>query len=482
MLVDVNMRMVPLAHRVRTSLLLGAAGATIVAALLLHARPTPPPTTDERADDGMRLGARTMSTRIPIGAHDESLAVLIGAPAAAPASRPPVSIAIVIDRSPSMADSESGTPFSNAKAAAARLVDKLDTRDAFAIVAYANSDVTVAPMTAATPEAKRAAVAAIAALGTSTGDDNGTCIACGLMRGTGELARTPVTGGVRRVVIISDGQANTTTSHALADVGFAKDEAIRFAHDAAAHGISVSSVGVGLGFDEITMIKLADVGHGNYYFVEDTRDLDTMFGSELESAAGTIATDVRLTVGDAPGVHIEEAYGYSLTRIGDRVEIPIADLRAGETRKVVLRVRVSPARLGAFAVSDQIELAWKRVSDGAPRLATTSAWVEVVDDATAVAATVDRPTVEIVEQALSAKALEEATVAYDKYGSQAAQAVIQYRVNAVHANRYLEPAAVERIDQAHNAAIGSFAAAPSGGDAGEKAKKVTRGAAFQLAR
>jgi Ca-activated chloride channel homolog len=472
--------MVSSAHRVRTPLLLGAAGATILAALFLHARPTTILVDETTDDPGMKLGARLVATRILGDAHEENLAVTITAPPHA-GGRPPVSLAIVIDRSPSMRDSESGTPFANAKAAAARLVDKLADGDAFSIVAYANTDRTVTPMAAVTADARRSAKAAIAALQPSNGDDDGTCIACGLTRGAGELARTPIAGGVRRIVIISDGQANTTTSHNLGDVGFAKDEAIDLARDAATHGISVSSVGVGLGFDEVTMIKLADVGRGNYYFVEDTRDLDAMFTSELAHLGDTVATEVHLTLTEGPGVRIEEAYGYPMERTGDHVTIPIADLLAGSTTKVVLRVSMSAVPVGPLEVS-RVELAWRRVADGSLRHAHTAALAEVVEDASTVASTIDRATVEAVEQALSSRALVEAIGTYDKYGSAAAQQVIQYRVNAIQSNRYLEPDAVQRIQQVHDAAIHSFATAPSGGDAGEKAKKLTQGAAHDLAR
>src|SRR5438034_6543245 len=106
------MKMPSTAQRVRTSIVLGAAGATLIATLLLHARPTPPPSADDRADDGMQLSARLPSGRIPTGAHEANIGISITAPTQQREGRPPVSVAIVIDRSPSMADvaSESNRP------------------------------------------------------------------------------------------------------------------------------------------------------------------------------------------------------------------------------------------------------------------------------------------------------------------------------------------------------------------------------------
>jgi len=66
------------------------------------------------------------------------------------------------------------------------------------------------------------------------------------------------------------------------------------------------------------MRRLAEVGRGSYYFVEDTVALSAMFSRELGSLSRTVASDVRLVATVAPGVRIEEAYGYPMTRAGDK--------------------------------------------------------------------------------------------------------------------------------------------------------------------
>jgi len=453
--------MVATAIRARTLLALGAAGATIVAALLLHPQGRPP--AEPPGDDGMRLSARLTTSRILTGAHDQHLAVTITAPAGRTQTRPPLSVAVVIDRSGSM----TGEPMENAKAAAARLVSQLDAGDAFAIVTYSSGDETVTPMTRATDANKAAAMAAIATID----DDGGTCISCGLVRGANELARSPVIGGVQRIVLISDGQANEGI--------FDRDELALLAADTASRGTSISTVGVGLDFDEVTMTRLADVGRGNYYFVEDTRHLDAMFARELGGLAASVAVDVRLVLAERAGVRIEEAYGYPLTRAGDRVLVPIADLRAGETRKVVLRVHVAARAPGRFDVA-ALQLGWRRVSDGEQRQATATVRVDVVDDAARVAASVDPSAVDAVEQAQTAHALEEASRVYDTEGAAAAQQVLKRRVDAVRANKHVGKAALQQIEAAAFEAEGDFAKAPQGGAAGLKAKKASRAKAYEL--
>jgi Ca-activated chloride channel family protein len=299
-------------------------------------------------------------------------------------------------------------------------------------------------------------------------DDGGTCISCGLETGATEVARSPVAGGLRRILLISDGQAN----EGLYD----RDELAQLAANKAARGVSISTVGVGLDFDEQTMRRLAEVGRGNYYFVEDTVALSAMFARELGNLSQTVASDVRLVASAGTGVRIEEAYGYPMSRAGGSVVVPVADMRAGETRKVVLRVTVAAAHEGPLVIS-QVDVGWHRVSDGMQRAAHATAEVDVVGDPSAVAASVDPSTMSSVEQALSARALEQAAAAYERGGMVEAQQVLERRAQAVRANAaYLGAERVESLEAVSRDAIDGFAKAPA------QAKKATSLKAYELAR
>jgi Ca-activated chloride channel family protein len=449
--------MVVTTHQVRTSLALTAAGATIAAALLLGPAPgtrSGPmaigcgPTSDI-------LSARLTSTEVLGGEQD--IAVTITMPAGQLQARPPLSLAIVIDRSGSM----EGEPLANAKAAAANLVAQLDERDAFTVVTYSSSVETVVPMTRATRAGKSSARQAIDQIW----DDGNTCISCGIERGAAELAASPVHDGLRRMVLISDGQANSGLSD--------RNDLAQLATETAARGISISAVGVGLDFDELTMTRLADVGHGHYYFVEDTARLGQMFERELGGLAETVAADVRLVITEAGGT-IEEAYGYPMMRQGHDVIVPIADLRAGETRKVVLRSTVS-ATPGPLTVA-QLALHWRRVDDGSFESARTQLDTTIVRDVARVRATLDRAAVNAVEQARAAHVLEQATTVYETQGAAAAQKLIERNLRDVRANAALDEQSVQAIEAASTGAIDNFAKAPP-----QKAKKATRADAYKLA-
>jgi hypothetical protein len=201
-----------------------------------------------------------------------------------------------------------------------------------------------------------------------------------------------------------------------------------------------------------------------------------MFSKELGNLSQTVASGVRLIATPGSGVHIEEAYGYPMSRTGDSVVVPVADLRAGETRKVVFRVTVAAAHEGPLVIS-QVEVGWHRVSDGVSRAAHATAEVDVVDDPAAVTASVDPAVVPVVEKALSSRALEEAATAYDREGVAGAKRVLDRRSQAVRANAaYLGAETVESLEAVSRDAIDGFARAPA------QAKKATSVKAYELAR
>ena len=456
--------MVSTAARIRTSLVLGAAVGTIIAAGAMSPRGAAyrPSDGTVSSTDGMEVSARFAHRRILPGAQQQNLAVAISAPNPPDLTlgRPPLSLAIVIDRSGSM----HGAPIANARAAALSMLRQLEDRDAFSVVTYSSHAETVIPMTRASEASKAAARAAIETIDA----DGGTCISCGLEAAAADVAHSPVVGGLRRLLLISDGQANEGI--------YDRDELAGLAARTAATGASISTVGVGLDFDETTMRRLAEVGRGNYYFVEDTVALSAMFGRELATLGRTVASDVQLRIVEQPGVRVEEAYGYPLTRSAEGVIVPVADLRAGESRKVVLRLSVAASRTGELAIARAI-VSWRRVSDGMLFSANAMANVDVIDDPAAVAASVDPAALQAIEQALSARALEEAAAAYDRGGLSAAKQVLDRRQQAVRAVApQLAPAAVRELDEASGRALDGFSRAP------EQAKKAASVSAHELAR
>jgi hypothetical protein len=155
--------------------------------------------------------------------------------------------------------------------------------------------------------------------------------------------------------------------------------------------------------------------------------------------------------------------------------IPLADLRAGETRKVVLRATVN-ASAGRLDVA-KLALHWRNVTDGMQNSARTDVATIVTTDPAAVASTIDHLATTMIEQARTARVLEEATTIYERDGYEAAQRVLNRHINDVKNNKNVDAPAAQAIEAASNDAIVNFSKAPP-----SKAKKATRASAYELAR
>ena len=68
------------------------------------------------------------------------------------------------------------------------------------------------------------------------------------------------------------------------------------ARQAQQDGIVVSTMGLGLGFNEALLIELADASGGNAYFCQDPAEIPEVFEQELSSAQSITWRDVSLSL------------------------------------------------------------------------------------------------------------------------------------------------------------------------------------------
>jgi len=290
--------------------------------------------------------------------------------------RPPLNVALVIDRSGSMSETHKIT---HARAAALRFIDAMAPTDILGVVEYDDQISVLWPSVPLTsPETVKRLVAQLEPRGA-------TNLAGGLQRGLAEASRQARSGSVNRVLLLSDGLANTGITDPR--------EIARFVRDARRQGLTVSTLGVGLGYNEDLMQAVAEVGGGNYYYVEDPGQMAAIFDQELSTLATTVAQDVRLRFRLGGAVHSLDVLGYEVARGGEgnsaEGDVTLENLYGGERRTVLCRLRVradAPGRtpLGSIVLSYTDQRGNRPVSASA----------ELVVDATrspeAVAASLDR--------------------------------------------------------------------------------------------
>ena len=238
---------------------------------------------------------------------------------------PPVHLAIVVDRSGSMA----GPKMSNAVAAAVGAVERMHDGDRATIVGFDTAARLIVPPTSIDASTRPAVESAIRSM--RAGGD--TCISCALERATEALDSVPGSRDeVRRILLISDGEATT----GVRDVGGLRRLAAR-ARDC---GISVSTIGVDLAFDERVMAAIAQESNGRHFFVPDPSALSQAFDEELGALQTAVASDAELTLEPAPGVVVDEVFDRSFRREPGRIIVPLGAFDAKQEKTVLVSVHV----------------------------------------------------------------------------------------------------------------------------------------------
>jgi Ca-activated chloride channel family protein len=284
------------------------------------------------------LNIQTDRAFIPAGATTmRYLTVTVTAPARERRTeRPFVHVAVVLDRSGSMA----GRKIEMARKAVDHAIRLLNERDRLALVCYDNEIDTLLGATNATPEAKALALSRLRAI-----DARGNTDLCGgWLRGAEQIAPSPGTpepgipepGTVTRVLLLSDGLANQgeTDPAALA----------RHAAELRGKGIATSTFGLGADFDEVLMSKLATEGGGHFYFIEQPAQIPDFLTSELGETLEVVAHDVRLVISGDAGLAVDclnEFPSETIAGANGRAEahVRLGDLVSAQQLTVVIAVR-----------------------------------------------------------------------------------------------------------------------------------------------
>lgn len=252
--------------------------------------------------------------------------------------RAPLAMAVVLDTSGSM----SGEKIEDARRSVSKLLAQMRDDDQIALVRYSDTSELVQPL-AKVGDVRRALEAKIRDLQA----DGGTNIPGGLSAGLGALRDAPP-GRVRRIVVVSDGLDGTRAqAESLARTSFAS-------------GITVSSLGIGVDFDESYMGSLAQSGHGNFAFVNDGKSLTAFLSRELEQTASTTIEKAEITLRLPEGVAFVSATGAEARRNADgSVTLAMGSLFAGDERRVLVELSSGGAATIAASAS------WARVGDAA---------------------------------------------------------------------------------------------------------------------
>jgi len=266
-----------------------------------------------------------------LAGQDNTVDVLVriqapDAPEGHVAVRPPQAIALVIDRSGSM----QGRPLAEARRCAEYVVGKLRPTDAVSLVQFDNRVQRLWPAVPLGDGAPlRAAIAAIHSGGNTNLHGGWSEGAQTLADGLTEVPGT----SLKRVILLSDGQANEGLTDATAIAAKCAEWA--------ASGVTTSTYGLGNGFNEELMVAMARAGGGNHYYGDTAEDLMDPFQQELELLGNLCLRDLRLSAAVPDGVDVQMVNDLPPVEGGWR----LPDLAWGAEAWAVLRLKVPAGAL-----------------------------------------------------------------------------------------------------------------------------------------
>ncbi|APR86698.1 hypothetical protein A7982_12047 [Minicystis rosea] len=335
--------------------------------------------------------------------------------------RAPLSMAIVLDTSGSMG----GEKIDQAKQSAIQMIREMRDDDEIAFVRYASETEMVQPLAKVglVRESLIARINAIAASG-------GTNIPPALTQGLAAL-NIAGAGRVKRVVLASDG---IDSSRAAAE---------QIARDAAERGVTISSMGIGLDFNEAYMGGVAVAGHGNFAFVNDASALATFLKRELHETATTMAQNVTARVELPAGMRFVQAIGATGRMEGRELVIAAGSLFAGDERRIIVELDTDMP-LGETRTLEGA-VAWTATFGDATSARFAGLALRGSDDALAVDEGRDGAVLANATSVLASARQIEAAEAYARGDTARAQALVDRNMHELQAAATAAPAAAPAL-------------------------------------
>jgi Ca-activated chloride channel family protein len=203
-------------------------------------------------------------------------------------TRPPINVALVLDKSGSM----SGAPLAHAREAALRFASFLSAEDRLTVVAFDDEvRLLFGPGAGNDAEAQHAI--------RRIGEGGSTNLSGGWLEGHRQVSQALVQG-TNRVLLLTDGQAN----RGIVEVAALRD----MIGGSAEHGVSTSCIGFGPHFNEELLRTMSESGGGHFWYVESVDQMTGAFEGEVEGlvslAAQNVVVEVTLSHPGVAGVSL----------------------------------------------------------------------------------------------------------------------------------------------------------------------------------
>ncbi len=336
--------------------------------------------------------------------------------------RLPLNLSVVLDRSGSMA----GNKLDYVKQAAQFLVQHLTHKDRLSIVSY-NDHVTT-NLSSQNVDNKTHIAQIIAKLNAG----GTTNLSGGWLEGCQHIAAYQREYQINRVLLLTDGLAN----QGITDV----DRLTEIARQKRESGITTTTMGVGMDFNEDLLVRMAAEGGGAFYFIDSPERTPQIFAEELTDLLTVVAQNINIRFIPTSAVQnyhqlntyvTEDEIAAQLFRVGD--------LYVGDQRELLLELIVVPQiKLERLSLGT-LEIMYDEVDENTTRHHSLEyeLSVEVVD----AELYQEHPNADVLKEVLlleAARAREKAVREADRGNFSAAQALLSAAADRIQNSPYFE--------------------------------------------
>jgi Ca-activated chloride channel family protein len=409
--------------------------------------------TSSPAEKPMTLETK-LATAVMKGGQTQKnfLRIALGGCERPPTERTPVNVAFVIDRSGSM----QGSRIAQAREAAITAIRRLDQNDIASVVIF---DDKIEMLVPAQPVADHNVFAdrirQVAARGS-------TAIYGGVTEGAHAVRKNKDNKRLNRVVLLSDGLANVGPRN--------PSDFETLGRDLLAEGISVSTIGLGMGYNEDLMLKLARASDGNHTFVGDATDLIQVFNKEFDDVLGSCAQTVSIDVEMNPGVRVVRALSRDGKIDGRKAQFLMNQVYQATEHYLLLEVEVDQSIAAGDGKLGRVAVAYTAPQDGSRQTLEAPIHGRFSTSETEIAASRDNAVLEsVVEQSVRLRT-EKAIEARDQGRAGEAAALFSANVAEIESQAAAAPLSqrLQYLKQQYDAIAATPPAASAGAWGGQR--------------
>lgn len=347
-------------------------------------------------------------------------------------TRRPLNLALVLDRSGSMA----GNKLDYTRQAAQFLVQHLGSDDILSIVLYNEQVTTLVPPE---PVAHKDAINQRLDQMKASGMTN---LSGGWLEGCKWVEDGQRSEVMSRVILMTDGLANRgVTNH---------DQLVALAKQKRDANVITTTMGLGTDFNEDLLIAMADAGGGAFYFIESPEVAPTIFKEELRDLLNVVGQNLTVSIEMTDHVStVNQLNAYNMHSDGKRISFSLGDIYGDEIKTLILELSIPAMRTIGECEIARLRFEYDEITNGTTQHQTLDMpiMVNVVGANTEQEGNQDVRRSVLLLQA--ARARRDAVSAADKGDYDRASQILKLAANAIHDSQILH----KELSEEHDALV-----------------------------